>query len=301
MKLKIGLIIQGPLNSTGIRGPYLRDKSRAIKNEKEFFTEYDCTQNIINLAKNAEEYFDEVVLSTWQHPSLEILEKNKSITKLIVSDESKFTSEAINNTIFLQNYKKMFHTIKVACDYLKSKNLDFIVKVRTDLEVDLKLLHDECIQAHNKNTILINNNIRDRKRFLEFDDFIFGAESNLFRKWMNNVIYIDFGKPAGTHSSLFISYIWTKYKDKFFMSKILFFHKSVVNNSKRISELAIEEWGNFRILGRNFWENCKLRGENIDSRYYDFIVPEPLQTPHKIKYNLKAYFQFFKKNFQWNK
>ena len=164
MKLKIGLIIQGPINSPGIRGPFLRDKSRDIKNEKEFITDYDCTENIINLANDAEEYFDEIVLSTWQNSSLEILEKNQSITKLVVSDESKFTSEAINNTMFLQNYKKMFYTIKVACDYLKLKDLDFIVKVRTDLEVDLKLLYDECIQACNKKTILINNNIRDRKR-----------------------------------------------------------------------------------------------------------------------------------------
>ena len=94
------------------------------------------------MANDAEEYFDEIVLSTWQNSSLEILE-NQSITKLVVSDESKFTSEAINNTMFLQNYKKMFYTIKVACDYLKLKDLDFIVKVRTDLEVDLKLLYDE--------------------------------------------------------------------------------------------------------------------------------------------------------------
>ena len=75
MKLKIGLIIQGPINSPGIRGPFLRDKSRDIKNEKEFITDYDCTENIINLANDAEEYFDEIVLSTWQNSSLEILEK----------------------------------------------------------------------------------------------------------------------------------------------------------------------------------------------------------------------------------
>ncbi len=286
MNFKIGLIIQGPVDSPGIRGPFLRDKSKAVKNKQEFFTEFDCIENVINLANEAEKYFDEVVLSTWQHSNLEILKKNKSISKLIICDENES-----------RNYKKMFFTLKVACDYLETRNLDYIVKVRTDLSVNLKLLYEECQEACLKNKILINNNIRDRKRFLEFDDFIFGGNFDFFIKWMKNLTYIDFGKPAGahsSHSSLFISYLWTKYKSNSYLPKILFFHKNVVNNSNKISNIAIKEWSSFHILDKFFWEDSKLRGENLDRRYYDFEPAKPYKTSHKIKYNFSAFFHYLK-------
>ncbi len=295
MNFKIGLIIQGPLDAPGIRGPFLRDKPllkdkpRVTKNEQELYTDFDCTKNIINLANSADKYFDEIVLSTWQHSNLKILKKNKSISELIVNDENES-----------RNYKNMFFSSKVACDYLDTKNLDFIVQVRTDLSVNLKLLYEECQKACLKNTILISNNIRDRKRFLEFDDLILGGISDFFIKWMKNVTYIDFGKPGGvhgSHSSLFISYLWTKFNSKSYLPKILFFHKNVINNSNKISNIAIKEWEGFHILDKHFWKDSKLRGEQLDRRYYDFEPAKPYKTSHKIKYNFRAFFRYLKNKY----
>ena len=73
-------------------------------------------------------------------------------------------------------------------------------------------------------------------------------------------------------SNLMISYLWTKYKNKSYLKNIHYFHKSIENNSKTINQLAIKEWNDFHILGKKFWDNSKLRGEKLDSRYYDFKI-----------------------------
>ena len=93
-----------------------------------------------------------------------------------------------------------------------------------------------------------------------------------------------------------ISYLWTKYQSKAFLKNLHFFHKSVENNSKKISKLAIGEWKNFYILKKNFWDNSKLRGEELDRRYYDFKNCKPIIKRHKINYNLNAYIKWFKIN-----
>ena len=52
--------------------------------------------------------------------------------------------------------------------------------------------------------------------------------------------------------------------------------------------------GKFCILDKNFWKDSKFRGEDLDTRYYDFHPELPLLEKHKIKYNLKLFFKWFK-------
>ena len=55
MNFKIGLIIQGPLDAPGIRGPFLRDKPllkdkpRVTKNEQELFQSFLNPENMSNM------------------------------------------------------------------------------------------------------------------------------------------------------------------------------------------------------------------------------------------------------------
>ena len=296
-KNRIGLIVQGPVISTGIRGSLLREKNYVTDQNSTHLIEYNCLENILDIGKSANSIFDEVVLSTWNSNYLHSLNKSNLFDKVIASSEEDFENLYIKNNVFIQNYKKQFHTLHVASEYLKTKKLDFIVKIRTDLKVDIDKLYKECLIAINNNQTLVNNELRSPSRFLEIDDFIFGCESNLFTDWMDNLVKIDFGKPAGAHSNLMVSYLWTKYQSKTFLKNLHFFHKSVENNSKKISNLAIEEWGNFYILTKDFWLNSKLRGEELDRRYYDFKKCKPKIKKHKINYDFNAYMKWFKTNY----
>ncbi len=294
---KIGLIIQGPLVSKGIKGSKLRDKNKIKSKDSEFVTKYNCLENVLDIGKKANNNFDEVILSTWESSDISHVRESNIFSKIIVNSEKDFENLYIKNNVFIQNYKKQFHTLYVASRYLKKKDLDFIVKIRTDLEIDIDKLHNECLIALSKNKTLINNGIRSSSRFLEIDDFIFGSKSDLFIKWMDNLVKIEFGKPAGAHSNLMISYLWTKHKSKSYLKNIHFFHKSIENNSKIINELAIKEWEDFHILGKKFWNNSKLRGEKLDSRYYDFKISEPKIKKHRMKYDFRAYAKWLKSDF----
>lgn len=294
---RIGLIIQGPMLSSGVKGPLLRDKNSIKEKNDKNYVEFNCLKNVVKLAESGKKYFNYIVLSTWESDFDFVLLKNNFFDKIIISNEENFENIYIKNKIFNQNYKKQFHTIKMASNFLKDKDLDFIVKIRTDLEIDIDKLYDECLYAISKNKTLINNGIRSSSRFLEIDDFIFGSKSDLFIKWMDNLVNIEFGKPAGAHSNLMISYLWTKYKSKSYLKNIHYFHKSIENNSKTINKLAIKEWNDFHILGKKFWNNSKLRGEKLDSRYYDFKICEPKIKKHKINYDFKAYVKWMKSDF----
>ena len=291
---RIGLIIQGPMVSSGIRGPLLRDKNSIREKSDDNYVEFNCLENVIKLADSGRNYFDYIVLSTWEADLDLVSLENNFFDKVIISNEEYFEKIYLKHKIFNQNYKKQFHTIKMASDFLKNKDLDFIVKVRTDLFIDIRLLYQECLVALNKKTILISNDIRNKKRFLELDDFIFGSESNLFLKWIDNLMNIEFKNWGGAHHRLMTSYLWTKYKDNFKFRKILFFHKDVVNNAKSISKKAIKEWSSFYILDKEFWKDSQLRGEALDKRYYNFVPELPLLEKHKIRYNFGLFFKWFK-------
>tara|TARA_A100001011_G_scaffold398093_2_gene501328 strand:+ start:3155 stop:4018 length:864 start_codon:yes stop_codon:yes gene_type:complete len=279
--------------SCGVKGPLLRDKNFINEKNDNNYVEFNCLENVIKLAQSGQKYFDYIVLSTWESDFDFISLENNFFDKVIISNEKYFEKIYLKNNIFNQNYKKQFHTIKMASNFLKNKDLDFIVKIRTDLFVNVQELYQECLYALNKKTILINNGIRDKKRFLELDDFIFGSESNFFLDWMGNLMNIEFKNWGGAHHRLMMSYLWTKYKNSFKFREILFFHKDIVNNSKSISKKAIKEWSKFHILDEEFWKDSQLRGEDLDTRYYDFEPVLPLLEKHKIKYNFRLFFKWF--------
>ena len=212
-----------------------------------------------------------------------------------MNDEENFQNIYIKNEVFLQNYKKQFHTLKSAADFLKSKNLDYIIKIRTDLLVDMNLLLLECKNAMMNESTLINNGIRTDTRFLELDDFIFGSTKDLFVKWMETLENINFGKIPGAHNNLMISYLWAKYEESFKNTKLHFFHKNPINNSKKINNLAKKEWENFHIIDKNFWKDVKLRGDILDTRYFEFVYQKPNILKHKLNYNFAEYF-YWKRN-----
>jgi len=290
---RIGLIIQGPMLSSGVKGPLLREKNFIKEKNDNNYVEFNCLENVIKLAQSGQKYFDYIVLSTWESDFDFTSLENNFFDKVIISNEKYFEKIYLKNNIFNQNYKKQFHTIKMASNFLKNKDLDFIVKIRTDLFVNVQQLYQECLFALNKKTILINNGIRDKNRFLELDDFIFGSESDFFLDWMGNLMNIEFKNWGGAHHRLMMSYLWTKYKNSFKFREILFFHKDIVNNSKSISKKAIKEWSKFHILDEEFWKDSQLRGEDLDTRYYDFEPEMPLLQKHKIKYNFRLFFKWF--------
>lgn len=293
MTKKIALIIQGPIISSGVKGSVLRNKNILTNKNREHIVDFNCVDNILELAKKANDLdFDQVILSTWKCDEIALFENSNLFNKVIANDEENFQNIHIKNEVFLQNYKKQFHTLKSAADFLKSKNLDYIIKIRTDLSVDMNLLLLESRNAMMNRSTLINNGIRNGTRFLELDDFIFGSTKDLFVKWMETLENINFGKIPGAHNNLMISYLWAKHEESFKHTKLHFFHKNIINNSKKINNLAINEWENFHILDRNFWKDVKLRGDILDSRYFEFINQKPNILKHKLNYNFANYFNW---------
>ena len=77
MTKRIALIIQGPIVSSGVKGSVLRDKNLFTKKDREHYVDFNCTDNILELAKKANDLdFDQIVLSTWKCEEIALFEKS---------------------------------------------------------------------------------------------------------------------------------------------------------------------------------------------------------------------------------
>lgn len=149
-----GLIIQGPISSTGIagskfgRGKYSQDINSLVQ--------MDCTENILTLASEGVKCFDSVILSTWDTESSVKLEIRlpKAVKLLKLQDpggrEGKYKGKNLSESVFYSNNKvRQFYGIEKATQLMISKGIEFTVKIRTDQCLDLRLLYSELASYYN--------------------------------------------------------------------------------------------------------------------------------------------------------
>ena len=180
--MKIGLVIQGPIQGGGLTGAtYGKGKTNAPSHK---FKQYDSTEAILNnIAQSSK--FDHVVISTWANEVTDglnrLIEANtkceiiKSIDPTPNPDIHRKPVEGIPY-LHQSNKVRMFHSTRKGLERLKSLGIEHAIKIRTDQILDMNLLYKEFLEFTHKNekNIFIPS-LRENTPWI-ISDFYFGGK-----------------------------------------------------------------------------------------------------------------------------
>ena len=173
--MKTGLIIQGPISSPGY-GPYEFNKEGLFVKS---WIEYDSRSNILDIIGKASKLFDAIVISTWRNS-----ENADFLSNIYVP--GKVEIEQISEDKFLSDKDKegihKYHQIMsthLGAKSLSSLGCKFMAKIRTDHNLDLRILYDEVLNHEKMNPRSLgvpNINLYELDRLT---DFYFVGRSDL--------------------------------------------------------------------------------------------------------------------------
>lgn len=298
--MKIGLIIQGPVMSWGKLGSSLSTPELELNPES--FTQFDSTSLIELTASTAKSLGIEFCVSTWAGNNVDLLNITKS--NIIINDPSdRFdVKRSLNSNFGLKvndNTLRMYFSTLAGVKFLNKLGCDFIVKTRTDLEIDLPTLIEISTRAFMENKILISNGW---KQSCYIDDFIIGGSNEFMLRLFTELLEFNFHPHV--HRDLFRAVAWQNFRferDKESNGVVrdsAFFSD---DNSDFPTQLRSYEqilWETkFLFLPQDFWSSAKLRGDLISSQWVSSLpIPNSHQKNNKAlgydSVNLLKFFEF---------
>ena len=179
MSLKFGLLIQGPFLSIG-RGA---GNYNLLPGKIGEIIEYDASRSVTRNIEKYSNIFNEIIISTWndekisdefnnflknyKNVSLKAFEKEKSKTSLPSKVIEGFT---VNNNQLLQ-YDGCYKGASLFRD------VDYVIRIRTDQEIDLEELIKDCKKNPNK---IIVPALYQSNGYYAMDDFYFCGPTDKF-------------------------------------------------------------------------------------------------------------------------
>lgn len=139
--MSIGLVIQGPIVSHGLTGATVGFGKTRIKKER--IVEFNCQENIIDMAIAARQYFDMVVVSTWKDLDYSYKAQLHEFSVEYTESQDPLDgkkSPKKGDISFQDNQTRQFLSTLQGLKKLDIAGVDFAVKIRTDQAIDLKEL-----------------------------------------------------------------------------------------------------------------------------------------------------------------
>lgn len=182
MCLKKGLIIQGPLLSTGRTGKTANIPFFEVTEDD--ITEYNCICNIVEIFNTYKMLFDDIICVTWddQEPKLinELKNKIPEGSLHIIKDSTEKISPK-GSLIPGNNKYRQFLSIYEGSKVLSNLDCDLIVKIRSDQFLDLDFLLRDVINKLDKEerSLVLTPwaNIQNSYSILEVPDHYFAAKT----------------------------------------------------------------------------------------------------------------------------
>jgi len=142
--MNIGLIIQGPILSGGFTGKtHGSGRTRASKNS---LVNFDSTSSINQNITIAQDYFSEIVVSTWENQDTEQIKgKCKIIKSIDPTPNPPSTRKPIEDFPDFNKINKIrqFYSVFKGLNHLEKMGIEHAIKIRTDQTLDLKLLFND--------------------------------------------------------------------------------------------------------------------------------------------------------------
>ena len=184
---KVALLIQGPLKSVGRSGKTACADLKDIKPGD--VVSYDCRKSIKLLLRKYGHLFNQIILSTWDDEILEYEDKSIEVYKFNKNKVPKLPDKSwINdpyiskNNMFYQFYGCLFGLKKVR------KDINNIIKIRTDLIINLQEIYDFFKKNYEKDTILVP---KFHSKGTYFEDLYFAGNMKIMRKFLESITKRD--------------------------------------------------------------------------------------------------------------
>lgn len=147
MGMKLGLLIQGPIFSPGY-GPYVFNADGSYEKH---WIDYDSRGNVLEMVTFAANFFDQIVISTWDTDENRNFLSNVTFTKNVSCVYVQET-EKLKNFRAQGNHKyHQIMTMYEGASKLNQLGCDFIAKIRTDQNLDLRELFRLCANHRHRN------------------------------------------------------------------------------------------------------------------------------------------------------
>lgn len=226
MKKKIGLIIQGPLETS-----------------HKYNGTYNCNQNIERLLNEFSYLFSEIIFVTWNSEKKKISNKILNFKNLNFKFlEDPGIPKLFSNDVSDNRLRQFYSCFKAAESF--SDKIDILLKIRTDLYIDLGKIVNFFMFEHDRKKKLLKSNFSGiicSKRFYITKPY-----------WISDFLYV------GDKDTL---------KD-FFYSQILF-------KSERFSSSESSSPERDSVLKFLYYNRNKIKKFN-DSKYFPFL-PKKLE------------------------
>jgi hypothetical protein len=274
-KLKKGLVIQGPIISTGRTG-----KTASIvfgKVKEDHIVNFNCIDNIVKIFNNYQSVFDHIVCVSWENQDPLLINELRNFIPseclLVIKDTTK-KFDPKGSVIPGNNKYRQFLSIYEGSKVLSELGCSYIAKVRSDQYFDLKLLMDDAIyklEDEKRSVILVPwMNIKDNYSVFEVPDFYFVARVDDMLAFSRE--YLDLPEiTAHIHTDIF--YKWTlRSYCKVSMVRLYVSFFSILGNNTLMSVFINNKFSKsfFVPLDKKILSNIFWRGEKMPFDDFSF-------------------------------
>lgn len=248
---KIGVIIQGPINS---RGRTMKDL-----NPRNF----DASENINQLFQRISKMGAQPILVTWDQEDTSKLNSKVQEDTLKIQMPQTTTVFRLRNNITRNNKYKQFYSVLAGVEELSDRDFDYILKIRTDQNLPVEALIKH-ISNLDENTIgeRIFTPLFNLDKPNMFYDFYYFSTTTIMKNFHELMMY---SKEICTNVHYDTFYRWGLRKSKISLRHIFnIYPKYPVFTQKQIIQMHDIWEDSFSVLPSQAWRDLIWRGEPFD-------------------------------------
>lgn len=251
LEMRIGVVLQGPIVSEGRTFEHLTLKR------------FDSSQNILDYYQTAKLQGCETVISTWSgEPVSQLASIPKEDLILTPPISHRRVSSVLND--YGNNKYKQFNSLLVGVKALQNRQCTHVIKIRSDLHIDLSELLDAILKNRVK---LEEKKIAVPLLYVEKPDMFYDGYFAALTSEMGDLCKIMLEEKelfSSVHQDVF--YKWALHasgSQRTIRDIHRIYRKNSMINESQMNFINNGWFNHFSVLPKILWENQVWRGEKI--------------------------------------
>jgi hypothetical protein len=211
------------------------------------------------------------LLVTWQEKALDSLELPAGDVLSLEYSETIFRNRRLNN--WKSNKYKQFFLVLKGLEVLTDRQCDYVIKVRTDQQINLSLLVDFVQSSEELQSNRILTLFADDRTIDQWPDFAFGGDPNFLKSLISRYM-----NSKELHSSIHKDFFYSLLLDfrspwKAFISKLLIPYRQRFS-VRQLKNIQTNWKDNFQLMPMEVLQSLEWRGALFNrsdlEHYYGF-------------------------------
>lgn len=269
------LLIQGPILSSGRTGVTIFNKDLTADS----IVNYDCENQLFSIIEEFQHVFHSIFIVTWENEKITesrfLKFKNCRIIKLPDVAPQLIIGNRNLPTDFNNKYKQ-FYALSKGIEFVDT---EYVVKIRTDQYIDLKMLVEEHQAA-----LTMNRSDKD-KIYIPFinnsnflvSDFYFVSAKKIFQSFVNSMIWGDYLEFTSIiHIEFSLKYVYLNHRHELPIPLRTYFINSFgkKNNRDKVILMNFLSTTIYRLLSSDVYRTLIWRGDKIQHIQPDLVFKD---------------------------